>query len=178
MERTKPDWWERAKFYYSEIDLRPGPPARLFSPPEDREITPSTPGTLLLSLERRHSDLRVLDSHRQELGVIRSQGFIPAAKYVMYRDGVPVWILSVRSVVRKRQVLSLDGERWTFHTPFFWWHHFMTGATDGASRVIAWFPAPTKTIWGIAIEPGRDSLDLLAAVAFMHRNWLFWYQGP
>jgi hypothetical protein len=39
LDITKPDWWESATFYYSEIDLRPGPPARLYRPPEDGEVT-------------------------------------------------------------------------------------------------------------------------------------------
>ena len=32
----------------------------------------------------------------------------------------------------------------------------------------------TATKWAMWIEPGRDTIELLAAVAFMHRQWFHW----
>ena len=91
----------------------------------------------------------------------------------MHRNGELVWMLSVRSVVRKRHRLELpNGDSWTFDTPFFWWQN-LTGTTSGALRLLGG-NGPTMRIWLIWIEPGRDTFDLLAAIAFLHRQYWHW----
>jgi hypothetical protein len=52
----------------------------------------------------------------------------------MRREGTPVWVLTVRSFVRKRhRVQIVDGDVWTFDTPFFWWQH-LRGTVSGHER--------------------------------------------
>jgi hypothetical protein len=91
----------------------------------------------------------------------------------MRRDGVPAWTLTTRSIVRKRHALeSTTGEAWTFDTPFYWWQH-LTGTSGGVPRLLGQV-GPTKRLWFMWVEPGRDTQDILAAVAFLHRTWWRW----
>jgi hypothetical protein len=81
-------------------------------------------------------------------------------------------MLSVRSLLRKRHALELaHGNRRTFDAPFFWWQH-LSGTALGVPRLLGGL-GPTWRIWTMAIEPGRDTIALLAAVAFMHRQWSY-----
>jgi hypothetical protein len=91
----------------------------------------------------------------------------------MRRDGARIWGLSVRSLLRKRHALALaSGETWEFDTPFFWWRD-LTGTT-GSTASLFGRVGPNKTIWVMSIEPGKDSLDVLAACAYLHRIWWYW----
>jgi hypothetical protein len=92
----------------------------------------------------------------------------------MRQNGELVWVFSVRSIVRNRHALELaNGDSWTFDTPFFWWQN-LTGTAFGAPRLLGGLFVPTKRVWAMWIDPGRDTFDLLAAVAFMHRQYWRW----
>ena len=180
-QRPVPDWVNDARWYYSRIGgddsfveaLRSADPVSVFTAPDSAEVSSAKPGTPCLHLEPRSRLVRVLDADGREEGVIRSEGFVPGVRYVMRRSGTPVWVLSVRSIVRKRHILELaGGETWTFDTPFFWWQH-LTGTTCGVARLLG-YVGHTKRFWLMWLEPGRDTHDLLAAVAFMHRQWWRW----
>jgi hypothetical protein len=167
-----PAWLDDARWYYSEIGGESGQPVSVFRSDSD-VVDSESPGTLCLRLEPRFRyspRVRVLDAGGQEMGIIRPEGLAPGVRYAMRRDGELLWTLSVRSIVRKRHVLELaHGDSWTFDTPFFWWQH-LTGTTVGGPRLLGGL-GPVGWIWMMWIEPGRDSFDLLAAVAFMHRQW-------
>ena len=91
----------------------------------------------------------------------------------MRRNGDPVWKLTVRSIVRNHHEFEpAVGVKWTFDTPFFWWQH-LKGTADGVPRLLGEV-GPTMRFWFMLVEPGRDTSDLLAAVAFMHRKWWRW----
>jgi hypothetical protein len=112
----------------------------------------------------------VLAADGCEEGIIESEGIVPGGRYLMRRNGNPVWTLSAKSFVRKRHTLELTGgETWTFDTPFFWWQQ-LTGTACGVPKLLG-YVGPTKRLWLIRVEPSRDTHDLLAAVAFMHRKW-------
>ena len=99
---------------------------------------------------------------------------MPGVRYAMRRNGELVWKLSVRSMVRKHHTLELaNGNSWRFDTPFFWWQS-LTGTTWGVPRLLGGLVLPTKRVWALWIEPGQDTFDVLAAVAFMHRQWWRW----
>ncbi len=139
------------------------------------EVKSESSGTLCLRLEPRFLSsprVRVLDAGGREQAIIRSEGLVPCVRYAMRRNGELVWKLTVRSIVRNRHVLELaNGDSWAFDTPFYWWQN-LTGTAFGARRLVGGLVVPTKRIWAMWIEPGRDSFDLLAAVAFMHRQYL------
>jgi hypothetical protein len=144
----------------------------VFIPP-DGDVTAGNPGTLRLRLQPSGRSLHVLDHRGCNEGVIHSDGLVRGIRYVMRRNENSVWILSIRSVVRKRHRLQrTDGETWTFDTPFYWWRH-LSGSLAGAQKLIGRV-GPSKRIWLFGIEPGRETDDVLAAVALMHRNWWRW----
>ena len=170
-----PAWLDGARWYYSEIGgEESADPVSVFDASGLDEVNGESPGTLCLqfggsvSLSPR---VRVLDASGHEQGIIRSEGLVPCVRYVMRRNGELVWKLSVRSIVRKRHVLELaNGDSWTFDTPFFWWQN-LTGTAFAAPRLFGGLVVPTKKVWALWIEPGRDTFDLLAAVAFLHRQY-------
>jgi hypothetical protein len=113
--------------------------------------------------------MRAIDAGGHEVGVIRPEGLVPWVKYAMRRDGDLVWTLGVRSIVRSRHRLELaNGDSWTFHTPFF--SIQVMGSAHNAPRLFG-NVGSTLRVWLLWIEPGWDSIDLLAAAAFMHRQW-------
>jgi hypothetical protein len=177
-EPGMPAWLDGARWYYSEIGgEESADPVSVFNASGLDEVNSESPGTLCLRLEARFLSsprVRVLDADGREQGIIRSEGLVPCVSYAMRRNGELVWKLLVRSFVRKRHVLELaSGDPWTFDTPFFWWQN-LTGTALGAPRLFGGVVVPTKKVWAIWIEPGRDTFDLLAAVAFLHRQYWHW----
>jgi hypothetical protein len=115
--------------------------------------------------------MRVVSGDGREQGTI--QAGLPGLTYSMRRDDARIWGLSVRSLLRKRHALALaSGETWGFDTPFFWWQH-LTGTTGSIPSLIGKV-GPNKAIWVMSIEPGKDSLDVLAACAYLQRIWWRW----
>jgi hypothetical protein len=172
-----PAWLDDARCYYSEICGDSTDPVSVYAAPDNGEVSNESSGMLCLRLEPRFyasALVRVLDAGGRENGIIRSEGLVPGMSYAMRRNGEPVWRLSVRSIVRKRHALVLaNGDSWTFETPFFWWQN-LTGTTSGAPSVLGGLVLPTTRVWAMWSEPGRDTFDILAAVAFMHRQWWHW----
>jgi hypothetical protein len=172
-EPRMPAWLDDARWYYSQIGEESAQPVSVFDATDCDEVSSESPGTLCLRLEPRFHyspRLLVLDAGGRKEGIIRAEGLVPGVRYAMHRNGEAVWVLSVRSIVRKRHALELaNGDSWTFDTPFFWWQH-LTGTALGAPRLLGGL-GPMWWIWTMSIEPGRDTFELLAAVAFMHRQW-------
>jgi len=160
--------WFNAPRYYSQIDGAVGP-VTVFEIPDSLEVSSKEPGKVFLWLEPSSRVVRVRDVEGQERGIIRSEGMIPRTKYVLRRDGEVVWTLRARSVVLKRHALEHDHAHWIFDTPFFWWQD-LAGQCEGSRRLVGKV-GPTKRLWFVWVEPGKDDKDLMAAVAFMHRNW-------
>jgi hypothetical protein len=140
------DYW-----YYSLIQRPSDYVVTVFRAAMDQEVSDERPGTPILRLEPRSRATRLFDAYGSEQGVIRSEGMVRGLRFVMRRNGNPVWVSTVRS---------------------FWWRH-LTGIIDGHDGVIG-FVGPTKRHWGFSIEPGRDTSDLLSAIAFMHWKWWCW----
>lgn len=167
-----PGWWPDAHWYYSRIEHRPAGTVNVLSP-ADGEVSATNPGTLILRLEARTRVTRIVHANGREGGVIQSNGWMPGFRFVLCREESVPWVLSVRSMLRKRHRLEVTGgDVWTFDTPFFWWQH-LTGTVRGRSSLIGRV-GPSKALWGWAVEPERDTVDILAAVAFMHWKWWHW----
>jgi hypothetical protein len=146
----------------------------VFSAPIDAEVSDESPGIFLLRMEPRWRNTRVIDAKSHELGLVRSEGFVRALRFVMRRSGVVVWSSTVQSIVRKRHRVHLaGGDVWIFDTPFFWWHHYFTGTVARRTRLFGQI-GPTKRHWGFVVEPGRATPELLSTVAFLHWKWLRW----
>lgn len=170
---STPAWLNDSRWYYSLVGEGAAQPVSVFDATDCKEVTEESPGTLCLSLEPRFRyspRVRVVDARGGEVGVIRPEGLVPGVRYAMYRDCEPAWGLSVRSIVRKRHALKLaNGVSWTVYTPFFgcrW-----VGTVDGIPRMFGIVGPSWWGVWQIWVEPGWETVDLLSAVAFMHRQW-------
>lgn len=168
----RPAWWDDARRYHSLIGEGSAQPVSVFDATDCDETADESPGTLRLQLEPRFRyspRMRVLDAGGREEGVIRPEGLVPGVRYAMRRDDGLAWTLSVRSIVRNRHALNLaGGDSWAFRTPFFGVR--LTGSVLDAPRLIG-VAGPGMWAWQMQIEAGRDTIDLLAAVAFLHRQW-------
>ena len=177
MDKSRiPAMLDNARLYYSQIGEGSAQPVSVFDATDCDEVTSESPGTLCLRLEPRFRyspRMRVLDAGGCEEGVIRPEGLVPGVRYAMRRNCELVWMLSVRSIVRNRHALKLaNGDSWAFDTPFFWRYALM-GTALGVPRLVGTV-GPALCVWQMWIEPGRVTIDLLSAVAFMHRQWFHW----
>ncbi|MEW4570631.1 hypothetical protein AB1L88_22435 [Tautonia sp. JC769] len=172
---SSPAWLDDARWYYSLIGEGTAQPVSVFDATGRDEVSDESPGNLRLRLEPRSRyspRVRILDADGHAAGVIRPEGIIPGLRYAMLRDSDrgPAWQLSVRSLVRKRHTLTLaHGVTWTIDTPFFgtsW-----KGTVRGIPRLVGIVGPGWWGAWQIWIEPGWESTELLAAVAFLHRQW-------
>ena len=173
-DSAPPDWLHEARcWYYSRIHSRAPHVVTVHSVPVDEEMSDERPGALILRLQPRFRATEVIDADGRAQGVIRPEGILRGLQFAMRRDGAVVWVSTVRSIVRKRHRLWVaNREVWMFDTPFYWWQH-LTGTTGGR-RTLVGRVGPTTRFWGFEVEPGRDTLDVLAAVAFMHWKWWRW----
>jgi hypothetical protein len=169
MNSSQPAWFAEARPFYSKIEFTRGDPVSVFEPLDD-VVTDENPGTLCLRLQPDGPSLKVINAKGATEGIISAEGPIPGIRYVMRRSETIVWTLAVRSLLLKRHSLEQTlGDAWTFDTPFFWWQH-LTGRV-GAAPALVGHVGPRKRFWLVGIEPARDTNDLRAAVALMHRNW-------
>ena len=169
-----PAWIDDSRRYYTAIEGDSADPVLVYSVPDGQdEVSPESPGTLCLRLEprsRRSPRMRVLDGDGAEHGIIDREGPIPWLSYAMYRGDSRLWTLSVRSIFRHRHELTLaHGDPWRFATPFFT-RYTVIGSVRGATR-LAGAVGPSVHYWLLEIEPGWDAFLVLAAVAFLHRQW-------
>jgi hypothetical protein len=168
-EIKPPEWISDARFYYSKIDTDKRYSVRVMKPPDEGEANDKNPGSLYMYLAASFREVRVQDAAGNEQGIIRPRG--PGFGYAMRRSGRVIWTVSNRSVVMRRHALEFAGAgTWDVRTPFYWWMHIVCregGQTRALGKV-----GSRKWLWGLWIEPGRDSNDVLSALAFMHRRWL------
>ncbi len=114
--------------------------------------------------------MRVLDGDGGEHGIIDREGPVPWFSYATYRGDSRLWKLSVRSIFRHRYELTpAHGDPWRFATPWFT-RYTVIGSARGATR-LAGAVGPSLHYGLLPIEPGWDAFLVLAAVAFLHRQW-------
>ena len=130
-----PTWLRSGHRYLSQIGPESTDPVTVFSA-GDEVVSNEKPGTACVHLEPGSRFVRVLDGDKNNRGIIRSEGLRPLGRYVMRLGTEVVWVLSVRSVVRKRHMLCpVVGDQWTFDTPFFWWQQ-LAGSVSGTPRLL------------------------------------------
>jgi len=163
-----PAWANDAEAYYSRIEAGSGDSVRVMRFPGAGEASEENPGTLCLRLVASFRQVRVLGANDVEHGLIRSRG--PGFGYAMLRSGQPIWALSNRSLVLRRHALRFanDGQ-WDVRTPFFLWMNVVC-SEDGVAHALGQV-LHTKRFWQLWIQPGYDRLEVLAALAFLHRRW-------
>ena len=162
-----------AYWYYSHIQRHSGYVVTVFRAAMDQEVSDERPGTPILLLQPGFGMTRVFDADGVERGVIRSKIILRGLRFEMRRNGPAVWVIN-RSLVCS-QAAHVTDSRWPaldVRYAFFGWQH-LTGIIDSDDGLIG-LVGPTKQHWGFAIEPGRDTFDLLSAIAFMHWKWWRW----
>ena len=144
----------------------------MFAVDDAPEVNEQAPGRLCLRLEPQRRVLRVVTPDGGVLGTIHHEGILPYRRKVMRNASGTVWTLTVRSLVRNRHRLQIgDGETLIVETPFYWWQPLTAGPRFDRKPGLVGMVGPTKAFWKMWIEPGRDRLDLLAAMACLHRQW-------
>jgi len=167
---TPPAWLAGARWHYSHVIGGASDPVEVRTPEDDAAASDAKPGQLRLRVQRIARTLCVVDGAGCEMGHISKDGILPWRRYVMRRGSEIVWTLQTTSIVKKHHSVSIsDGSVWRFDTPFFWWQQLVAVEND-APRLLG-YVGPTKRVWEFAIEPGRDGIEIMAAVATMHRSW-------
>ena len=87
----------------------------------------------------------------------------------VHQDDRPVGEIALRSVFRNTYAITLaGGSTWLFRMPLFA-VTFHGESQDG--RQVWVRVGPRKTRWNILLDASLDHLHLLAALAFIHREW-------
>ncbi|MEI6862608.1 MAG: hypothetical protein WCL04_10205 [Verrucomicrobiota bacterium] len=113
-------------------------------------------------------DFVVIDSTENEcLRIRRHSRLLPS--FEMIEDGQVIGKITLCSVLRNKYTFELrSGPTWTFRMPLFT-VHFPGESSEGKQIWI--IVGPSKKQWNVLIQPGADSLQLLAFLAFVHREW-------
>ena len=117
----------------------------------------------------RLPDFVVSDTAERELLRIRRERRLPS-RFVMREDGRPVCTISQRSIFLNKYALNFaDGSRWTFHMPLFTVFFSGVSGSGGASVRVR---LDSHNVWYVLVDPGHDSVHLVSALAFIHRERL------
>jgi hypothetical protein len=118
----------------------------------------------------RVPDFVVCDRAGKELFRIRLQRKWPLARFEMIENGSPICTFQQRSFLRNSFTFAFtDGQKWVFRMPLF------TGRFGGLSETgekIRAHSGRTHNIWYVSIDEKVDSPQLVAALAFIHRERL------
>jgi hypothetical protein len=103
--------------------------------------------------------------------IIGRRSFFPPMFDVM-RAGEVIGNIRMRSILRNKYSISIDGELWTFRILLFSVRCYGASDKDGKIWVAV---GPSKRTWNILLKPGVREWPLLAALAFIHDEW--WNYG-
>lgn len=110
----------------------------------------------------------VTDSDGNEVLRVRRDNRFPPC-FEMVERGEPVGSISLRSLLRNRYSIQVGDEpTWTFCMPLFT-VYFRAESTTGQEILVR--VGPSKRQWNLLAERGTDSIYLLCALAFIHREW-------
>jgi hypothetical protein len=136
--------------------------------PSEGDASDANPGELCLRLVAGFREIRVVDARGAEHGLVRP--LAPGLGWEMRRAEQTIWSVRSRSVVLRRHALEFPGiGSWDVRTPFFWWMNIWC-RQDDATKVLGQV-GPRKWLWFLWVAPGTDTIDVLSAVAFLHRRW-------
>jgi hypothetical protein len=117
----------------------------------------------------RLPDFVVYDKTDKEFIRIKRERSFLAAQFVMLEDGVLVCRIRQRSILLNKYRLEFaDHSKWTFHMPLF--TVIFRGKSETGGRIQV--RLRTHNVWYVLIDPDADSPQLVAALAFIHRERL------
>jgi hypothetical protein len=110
----------------------------------------------------------VTNSDGHEILRVRREARLPP-RFEMIERGESVGSIHLRSPLRNRYTIQIGNEpTWTFHMPLF---TIFFRAKSASGREILVRVGPSKKQWNLLAEPEADSVYLLCALAFIHREW-------
>jgi hypothetical protein len=117
----------------------------------------------------RLPDFVVYDKTDKELIRVRLERRLPLARFVMFESGVQVCRIRQRSILLNKYGLDFaDHSKWMFHMPLF--SVIFRGRSETGARIRV--RLRTHNLWYVLIDSDADSLRLVAALAFIHRERL------
>ena len=139
-------------------------------------------GTLLWRCKTLHSgkprypygffrlpDFVVSDPTGQEWLRVKVVHKLALAQFVMIQNGQPACTLRQRSLFRNKYALNFaNGQKWVFRMPLF--TVLFAGQSETGAKVRARMRG--HNVWYVQLEPAGDNPQLVAALAFIHRERL------
>jgi hypothetical protein len=117
----------------------------------------------------RLPDFVVHDKADKELFRIKLERKWSLAQFVMIENDMPICTIGQRSILRNKFTLDFaNGQKWIFRMPLFTVNFGGLSETGEKIRV----HVRTHNIWYVLIDAKVDSPQLVAAVAFIHRERL------
>jgi hypothetical protein len=117
----------------------------------------------------RLPDFVVYDRTDKELFRIKLERKWSLAQFVMVENGLPICTIGQRSILRNKFTLDFaNGQRWVFRMPLFTVNFGGLSETGAKIRARLW----THNVWYVLIDTNADSPQLVAALAFIHRERL------
>lgn len=114
-------------------------------------------------------DFVISDTAGQEVFRVRRERRLPRAQFVMVENGRLVCTLRQQSLLLNKYTLDFaGGPQWTFHMPLFTVNFNGVSETGATVRARLW----THNIWYVEIDSAADRPQLVAALAFIHRERL------
>ena len=117
----------------------------------------------------RVPDFVVYGQDDKEALRVRLERKWPLARFVMLENESPVCTIRLRSLLRNKYTLAFaDGQNWVFTMPLF--TVLFRGRSESGKeiRVRLW----SHNLWYVLIDPSADTPQLVAALAFLHRERL------
>ena len=170
---TKPDAGqiERGGKYVSFIDNTPASSGAIFcssnTPLWRYETRPLRGARNIANLLRKPDFILSDTEHREIIRISRERRF--PARFSIVEKNQTVGHIALSSLLRNSYSVEFsDSPGWLFHLRLFtvWFH----GESSAGKHV--WIRmGPTKRQWNLLVEPEADNVHLLAALAFIHREW-------
>ena len=115
----------------------------------------------------RLADFVVYDKSDRELFRIKLGRKWALAQFVMIENGLPICTVKLRSILRNKYSLNFaNGQKWIFRMPLFTVNFGGLSEMGEKIRVRLW----SHNVWYVLIDANVDSPQLVAALAFIHRE--------
>ncbi|HEX3890316.1 MAG TPA: hypothetical protein VHX90_05640 [Verrucomicrobiae bacterium] len=117
----------------------------------------------------RLPDFVIYDKTDKEIFRIKLERKWALAQFMMLENGLSVCTINQRSIFRNKLTLNFaNGQKWIFRMPLFTVRFGGLSETGEKIRV----GVRTHNIWYVSIDTNVDSPQLVAALAFIHRERL------
>lgn len=117
----------------------------------------------------RLPDFVVYDTTDKEIFRIKLERKLALAQFTMLENSLPICTINQRSVLRNKLTLNfVNGQKWVFRMPLFTVR--FSGLSETGEKISV--GVRTHNIWYVLIDAKVDSPQLMAVLAFIHRERL------